>query len=128
MENSQKINFRINRNHQLNDIYVDDIEGPGNGRHNYIIVPNGYLSCIHCPKIGEINFQHGPRNAPNSISGLLDEDLLEIVRHRLQGFQKGAYASRENACALTHIEEALLFLEKRTNDRAERNVLGTDEV
>lgn len=128
MENSQKINFRIDRNYQLNDIYVDDVAGPGNGRHNYIIVPKDYLPCTPCPKMGEINFQYGPRNDPNSISGLLDEDLLEIVRHRLQYFQKGAYASRENACALTHIEEALLFLEKRTNDRAERNVLGTDEV
>ena len=31
------------------------------------------------------------------------------------------------AIALTHIEEALLWMNKRADDRAERNVLGTME-
>ena len=53
-----------------------------------------------------------------------DEDLLEIVRHRLQCFQKGEFPSRESACALTHIEEALMWLNKRKEDRKARNVLG----
>ena len=35
--------------------------------------------------------------------------------------------TRETALALTHVEEALLWLNKRTEDRAERNVLGTME-
>lgn len=32
-----KINFRIQRNGNLNDILVEDVAGPGNGRHNYVI-------------------------------------------------------------------------------------------
>ncbi|WP_423063379.1 DUF7681 family protein, partial [Clostridium botulinum] len=60
-----------------------------------------------------------------SVPGVANEDLLEIVRHRLQCFQAGPYSSRENACALTHIEEALMWLNRRVEDRIERNVLGT---
>ena len=33
--------------------------------------------------------------------------------------------TRETACALTHIEEALMWLNKRVEDRIERGVLGT---
>jgi hypothetical protein len=57
--------------------------------------------------------------------GVLDVDLLEIVRDRLKAFQTGDYATRENACAITHIEEALMWMNKRVEDRAERGVLGT---
>lgn len=75
----------------------------------------------------EIKFQKGPRNADDSIGGVLDVDLLEIVRDRLIHFQNGEFATRENACALTHIEEALMWMNKRVEDRAERGVLGTTE-
>jgi len=62
----------------------------------------------------------------DSVHGILDTDLLEIVRHRLSCFQKGEYSTRENAIALTHIEEALLWMNKRVEDRIEKNVLGTN--
>ena len=75
----------------------------------------------------EIKFQKGPRNEEGSIGGVLDVDLLEIVRDRLKDFQSGDFRCRENACALTHIEEALMWMNKRVEDRAERRVLGTYE-
>ena len=59
--------------------------------------------------------------------GVLDTDLLEIVRDRLKAFNQGEYATRENALAITHIEEALLWMNKRVEDRAERGVLGTTQ-
>ena len=72
-------------------------------------------------------FQNGPRKSPDSQVGVLDTDLLEIVRDRLKGFQSGEFACRENACALTHIEEALMWLNRRVEDRIERDVLGTTQ-
>jgi hypothetical protein len=75
--------------------------------------------------VAEIVFQNGPRKEETSVHGVLDPDLLEIVRDRLKAFQAGPYATRENACALTHIEEALFWMNKRVEDRIERNVLGT---
>ena len=56
---------------------------------------------------------------------MIDSDLLEIVRDRLKSFQAGPFSSRENACALTHIEEALMWMNRRVEDRIEREVLGT---
>jgi hypothetical protein len=127
----EKLKMRIQRNNNLNDVFFDDTIGPGNGRHKYIITVNDCVCLdeegIQEPNIilGEIEYQKGPRNAEGSVRGVLDQDLLEIVRHRLQCFQQGEYATRENAIALTHIEEALLWMAKRANDRAERGVLGT---
>lgn len=108
----------IQKREKLNTVYVEDVAGAGNGRHNYII------SDLEKNPILTINFQHGARKEKGSIKGILDVDLLEIVRSRLQYFQAGEYATRENAIALTHIEEVLLWMNKRAEDRIERNVLG----
>ena len=78
------------------------------------------------PKEVKIQFQNGARKEENSIHGVLDTDLLEIVRDRLKAFQEGQFATRENAIALTHIEEALMWMNRRVEDRIERNVLGTN--
>lgn len=117
-EDMEKIKLRIQRNNNLNEIFYDDVEGPGGGRHKYRVVRDNWVLC-------NIQFQDGPRNDENSTPGVLEGDLLEIVRSRLQFFQKGEYATRENACALTHIEEALMWLAKRADDRAEQGKLGT---
>lgn len=64
---------------------------------------------------------------PEAITGIIDTDLLEIVRDRLKGFQSGDFATEDNAEALKHIEIALMYMNKRVMDRYERNVLGTYE-
>ena len=48
------------------------------------------------------------------------------MRDRLKGFQSGDFACRENALALTALEECLLWMNKRVEDRASRGVLGTN--
>ena len=112
----------IQKRNKLNNVHVADEKGNGNAYHIYHINQVGETNNL----VGEIQFQNGARTHEESIAGILDADLLEICRHRLQSFQKGDFATRENAIALTHIEEALLWLNKRVEDRAERNVLGTD--
>ena len=109
----------IQKRNNLNGVFRRGDPGPGSAYHEYAIIgTNGFA-------IADIRFQKGPRNDPNSRTGVLDVDLLEIVRDRLSCFQKGDMPTRETAFALTHVEEALLWLNKRTEDRAERNVLGT---
>jgi len=127
----KKLEMRIQRNNNLNDVlfseHDDDLH---NGvHHRYIIVHNGYdINSGACSELShDLFFQKGPRKEPTSKHGVLESDLLEIVRHRLQGHQKTEYATRENAVALTHIEEALMWMSKRVDDRAERSVLGTDK-
>ena len=113
----------IQKRNKLNNVSRYGEPGPGGAYHDYCIVANTFKG-----PVTEIQFQKGPRNEKDSIAGVLDVDLLEIVRDRLTCFQQGEYRTRENAIALTHIEEALLWLNKRVEDRLERQVLGTTEV
>ena len=114
----------IQKREKLNEVHnVGDI-GPGGAYHHYIIYHG--LDAERDETKTEIKFQKGPRNLESSVGGVIDTDLLEIVRHRLQCFQDGPYATRENAIALTHIEGALMWLNRRVEDRIERNVLGTN--
>lgn len=114
----------IQKRDNLNDVYRIGEPGPGGAYHDY-----GIYAAGDDPRttvgLRAICFQKGPRKDPEARHGVLDEDLLEIVRDRLRAFQAGEFSCRENACALTHIEEALMWLNKRKEDRAERGVLGT---
>lgn len=132
----------IQKRNNLNEIYAVDDISEGGANHKYLILRSEYTvdeeikGALHndgvlcydeSDVVGAIQFQNGPRKDTNSISGVLDSDLLEIVRDRLKAFQKTELATRENACAITHIEEALMWMNKRVEDRAERGVLGTME-
>lgn len=127
MDNSNRKLITIQKDHNLNEVYAVDEPGAGNANHEYLVILPTDKPDVGLAVPVEIAFQHGPRNEPNSIPGVLDTDLLEIVRDRLKGFQSGDFACRENACALTHIEEALMWMNKRVTDRAQRGVLGTNE-
>ena len=113
----------IQKRNNLNEVWREGEPGPGGAYHQYTIYHG--LDSERDETKTEIKFQKGPRDVDGSVGGVLDVDLLEIVRDRLAHFQKGEFVCRENACALTHIEEALMWMNKRVEDRAERNVLGT---
>ena len=112
----------IQKRENLNLVYAVGEKGNGGAYHKYMIVADKGLME---PKEMIIEFQHGPRLSPEAEHGVVTSDLLEICRDQLTSFQQGTMATRENAIALTHIEEALLWLNKRVEDRIEREVLGT---
>ena len=112
----------IQKRENLNEVFAMDEAGPGGACHNYHIVSSEGDVIVN---LTEIPFQKGPRNEEDSQHGVIDSDLLEIVRDRLKAFQAGPFASEYNEKALTHIEEALMWLNRRVEDRIERNVLGT---
>lgn len=129
----------IQKKENLNDVYTLDEIGPGGAHHEYLICKAG-TKCVDEGTDGEIDvhvqcdeepaflqFQKGARGAEGSVNGLADQELLEVVRDRLKGFQSGPFACRENALALTKIEEALMWLNMRTEDRIARGVLGKEE-
>lgn len=108
---------------------VEVLDGPGAGNacHVYGITSTEDRSAdtppaVMCP----IRFQNGPI-AEAGVNGISNEALLAIVEDRLLGFQSGPYACRENAIALTKIQEAMMWLQKRTRDRMARGVEGTSE-
>ena len=112
----------IQKRKNLNDVCRIGEKGPGGAYHDYAIV------CAETQEIlAGVEFQKGPRKDPEARHGALDSDLLEIVRDRLTAFQAGGYACNENGHALLHVECALMWLNRRVEDRIERNVLGTME-
>jgi hypothetical protein len=107
-------------------VRVVDEPGSGGANHRYAIE--------HNPNDGDgfvynIQFQNGPiSEGGNGVNGLTHEVLLAIVADRLRSFQKGPYACKANACALTHIEEAMHWLQQRTLERMRRGVEGTHAI
>jgi len=101
-------------------IEVLDEPGAGGACHRYVI--STVADFVHC----DIRFQNGPI-AEAGINGISNEALLAIVEDRLISFQAGDYACRENAIALTKIQEAMMWLQKRTRDRIARGVEGTSQ-
>lgn len=121
----------IQTKEKLNDVYSVDSEGPGGAYHRYVICEAGETCwCDGSNSVGvmaDIFLQRGPRKEKDSQHGVIDSDLLEIVRDRLKAFQTGPFASEYNEHALKHIEEALHCMNARVEDRIKRNVLGRNE-
>ena len=55
--------------------------------------------------------------------GTTNEELIAVLIDRL-GFLQSKFPCKENACAITKLEEGLMWLNKRTADRMKRNVEG----
>lgn len=120
----------------LNEAIEITADGAGHGgaSHEYVLaLPNHASTTLH--------FQNGPIATPADFNGLTNEALLAVLIDRMRGFQhgrnpdgsfdfnsRGKFACRENALALTALEEALMWLQKRTLDRMRRGVEGTHKV
>lgn len=130
---------KVNGLNEAIAIIAQDAPGPGGANHKYSIElsPAGRPTQV----AGFIEFQNGPIASPADMNGLTNEALLAVTIDRMRGFQyqrnpdgsfdfnsRGKYASRENAQALTYMEEALMWLQKRTRDRMQRGVEGTHAV
>lgn len=109
---------------KLNVVFAIDEKGVGGAHHEYAILHARDDEEVTA-NITEFTFQKGARKDPDSTSGVLDQDLLEIVKDRMTGFQEGKFASEYNAKALYHINKALESLNQRVEDRISRNVFGT---
>ena len=123
---------KVNPANDTLTITVVDEPGSGGANHRYEIT--GFNSETNASESGiddrdrvSILFQNGPINEAG-VNGVTHEALLAIVADRLRSFQRGPYACKANACALTHIEEAMHWLQQRTIERMRRGVEGTHTV
>lgn len=124
---------KINPANDTLKIEVLDEPGAGGANHLYSISgfntgtnPSDPFKARHGypAEYSTILFQNGPINEVG-VNGVTQEALLAIVADRLRSFQAGPYACRENALALTKIEEAQHWLLSRTRSRMSRGVEGT---
>ncbi len=103
------------------EVKVLDEPGQGNANHKYEVVLVENRNQVVC----QVSFQNGPIKE-FGVNGVMNEDLIAIVIDRMRGFQSGDFACRDNAIALTKLEEALMWLRNRTNEREARGVEGTN--
>lgn len=74
--------------------------------------------------VGQVDFQEGPIKEAG-VNGVMNEDLIAMVITRLEHFNQTDFRCKENSMAITKLEEALLWLRKRTMGREQRGVEGT---
>ena len=107
-------------------LYIKTLDEPdeinGGVNHHFAICEQNSTTPIQI-----IKMQHGAIKE-NGVNGIQNVDLLNIVIDNLQHFQNGKFKCRENALALTHLETAVLWLNKRTADRKARGVEGTNNL
>lgn len=149
--------MRTITDHKLNglnerlEITALDEPGPGGANHRYSIegYQNGepadrWPDGVRRPFVAvELRFQNGPTQTHEDLNGITNEALLAVLIDRMRGFQgmppvhvtpisklasnPAPFICRENATALTHLETALMWLQKRTRDRIARGVEGTHQ-
>lgn len=108
---------RVNPANDKLVIEVLDEPGSGGAHHEYrMSLPDGTAF--------PISFQNGPINEVG-LNGVTHEALLAILVDRMRCFQAGPFSCRENALALTKLEEAQQWLHARTRGRMARGVEGT---
>jgi len=105
-------------------VSVVDDPGAGGACHKYRVESVQQKPGDPVAVFGFVDFQNGPVKE-RGVNGCHQEDLLVIVIDRLRCFQKGEFRCRENAVALTKIEEAIMWLNARTNRRMNQGVEGT---
>jgi hypothetical protein len=97
------------------------------GGENSKVLPDGSILSFQ-----ELQFIHKGPTVPGGTfletitNGTTNEEVLRVLIDRVK-FLNTKFPCRENAIALTHIETALMWLEKRTADRKERGVEGKAE-
>lgn len=113
---------KVNPANEKLKIAVLDEPGAGGACHQYAVTDGDLPERVNCV----INFQNGPIGEAG-VNGVTQEALLAIVIDRLRSFQAGPFVCRENALALTKLEEAQHWLLARTRARMARGVEGTHE-
>jgi len=106
------------------EVWVED-EFTNNAPHHFEVrATNGYDRDGNQDVLANVYFQEGPINEVG-VNGVMNEDLIAMVINRLEHFNQSDFRCRENSMAITKLEEALLWLRKRTMGREQRGVEGT---
>jgi len=121
IRNSEKIGNKLEHDLAFTDNTYIEIasEIAFNSVHDYKI-RNSHDDSELC----KIHFQEGAVKE-TGVNGIFMEDIISICINRLENFQNSDFRCRENAVAITKLEETLMWLRKRTLNRQKRGVQGT---
>lgn len=87
------------------------------------IRPNNFIYIRQDVNSLSFTIQNGPIKE-NGVNGCQVDTVIETVKMIIEGLNS-RYPCRENSVAITKLDEALMWLEKRTKDRNNRGVEGT---
>jgi hypothetical protein len=87
--------------------------------------PTKFIQTNHENNTITFTVQEGPIKE-NGINGCQIDNVIWAIAEILRSFNK-RFPCRENSCAITHLDEAMMWLEKRKKDREERDVEGQDK-
>lgn len=107
-------------------IYAVDEPSPNNNSYHEFII-NYEPDSKTTELLGKIKLQNG-NFAEFGHNGIFTEHLLVIARDCLERFNTSKYACQENTLAINNINNALMWLNKRTAERVKRGVYGTETV
>jgi len=89
------------------------------------IRPNFNIMVRHDVDSISFNMLTKPASEGGDLNRCQWSDIVTLGLEQLKYFN-GKFPCKENAVAITHIETALLWNDKRTQDRVKRNVEGKD--
>jgi hypothetical protein len=90
------------------------------------IRPFNFVYVRHDVNSLSFTLQNGPVKE-NGVNGCQVDTVIAAAKAILEGLNKNS-PCRENSSAITKLDEALMWLEKRTKDREQRNVEGTSQL
>ena len=75
----------------------------------------------------EIVFCKGNKEDPTALNqeGLFTETIVQVAKEYLESVNVGNLATRETSMVITKLDEALMWIDKRAQDRKRRNVQAT---
>jgi hypothetical protein len=88
--------------------------------------PHNFVYVRHDVNSISFTIQNGPVKE-KGVNGCQIDTIIEAAKTILEGLNKN-YPCRENATAITKLDEALMWLEKRTKDRVKRQVEGFNKA
>lgn len=95
--------------------------------HNYELTKYtiNETGLVKSDKVLELDLVKGSKETNEVQEGYLVEQLLWVSLNYLTEVNVGDLRSRDTSIAITHIEDALLRINKRTLDRVKRKVITT---
>lgn len=121
-------NFEVVVMDELREKFPDKFNESGAMDYKWFekdVRPHNFIYVRHDVNSISFTIQNGPVKE-NGVNGCQVNEIVAAAKSIIEGLN-AKFPCRENAVAITKLDEALMWLEKRTKDRIARNVEGTNQ-
>ena len=114
---------------ELREKFPDKFNDSGSMDYKWFekdIRPYNFVYVRHDVNSVSFTIQNGPVKE-NGVNGCQVDTIVAAAKKIIEGLN-AKFPCRENAMAITKLDECLMWLEKRTKDREVRGVEGTNQA